>query len=243
MKNDKKNSRNHAGLMWIALGLLLIAAALSLVFYNMCDDQRARQSALRTVSRLVEYIPSEKSLSGYIPSEDAAEAHAASEKTDESEEATGEQEPSAGDEPAVIPDYIICPDMEMPVETIEGRDYIGVLEIPALELELPVISQWSYPDLKNAPCRYSGSAYLNNLIICGHNYTSHFGNLKNLCEGDIATFTDMNGNVFTYRMVERETLQPTSIDAMESGDWDLTLFTCTVGGKSRVTVRFELAKD
>ena len=133
--------------------------------------------------------------------------------------------------------------MEMPVETINGIDFIGVLRIPALELELPVISEWNYPNLKTAPCRYSGSAYLNNLIICGHNYTSHFGTLKNLWEGDIATFTDMDGNVFTYKMVERETLNPTDIEGMESGNWDLTLFTCTVGGQSRVTIRFELEED
>ena len=143
----------------------------------------------------------------------------------------------------VIPDYVLLPNMEMLVETIKGIDFIGILTIPALELELPVISQWSYPNLKTAPCRYSGSAYLNNLIICGHNYTSHFGNLKNLWEGDIATFTDMDGNVFTYKMLERETLPPTSIDAMESGDWDLTLFTCTVGGQSRVTIRFEREEE
>ena len=147
------------------------------------------------------------------------------------------------DERTVIPDYVLAPNMEMPVENINGIDFIGILRIPALELELPVVSQWSYPNLKTAPCRYSGSAYLNNLIICGHNYTSHFGNLKNLNEGDLATFTDMDGNVFTYKMVERETLLPTSIDAMESGELDLTLFTCTVGGQSRVTIRFELEEE
>lgn len=147
------------------------------------------------------------------------------------------------DERTVIPDYVLSPNMEMPVETINGIDFIGVLRIPALELELPIISEWNYPNLKTAPCRYSGSAYLNNLIICGHNYTSHFGTLKNLWEGDIATFTDMDGNVFTYKMVERETLNPTDIEEMESGNWDLTLFTCTVGGQSRVTIRFELEED
>lgn len=130
--------------------------------------------------------------------------------------------------------------MDMPLETINGIDYIGVLKIPALELELPVISEWNYSNLKTAPCRYRGSAYLNNLIICGHNYPSHFGKLKNLREGDRITFTDMDGNIFTYKMVERETLMPTSIDAMENGDWDLTLFTCTVDGQSRVIIRFEL---
>lgn len=158
-------------------------------------------------------------------------------------EASTNQEPLASDERTVIPDYVLSPNMEMPVETINGIDFIGVLRIPALELELPVISEWNYPNLKTAPCRYSGSAYLNNLILCGHNYASHFGRLKTLSEGDIATFTDIDGNVFIYKMVERETLNPTDIEGMESGNWDLTLFTCTVGGQSRVTIRFELEED
>lgn len=142
-----------------------------------------------------------------------------------------------------FPDYLLTPEMEMPVETIDGVDYVGVLRIPSLALELPVISQWSYPNLKTAPCRYSGSAYLNNLIICGHNYTSHFGNLKSLHIDDAVTFTDMDGNLFTYQVAELETLSPQAIEEMESGDWDLTLFTCTIGGQSRVAVRCILVES
>ena len=52
----------------------------------------------------------------------------------------------------------------------------------------------------------------------------------------------MDGNVFRYEVVELETLMPTAIEEMTSGDWDLTLFTCTIGGGSRVTVRCELAE-
>lgn len=208
----------------ITIGLLLIAAALFLVSYNLYDELRAEQSARQAVTQLDAYLPAE----------------AASEAPSDS---AGDQEPLVSDERTVIPDYVLSPNMEMPVETINGIDFIGVLRIPALELELPIISEWNYPNLKTAPCRYSGSAYLNNLIICGHNYTSHFGTLKNLWEGDIATFTDMDGNVFTYKMVEQETLNPTDIEGMESGNWDLTLFTCTVGGQSRVTIRFELEED
>ena len=136
-----------------------------------------------------------------------------------------------------VPEYLLSPEMEMPVETIDGVDYVGVLRIPALALELPVISQWSYPLLKIAPCRYSGSAYQNNLVLCAHNYASHFGNLKSLHIGDAVTFTDMDGNLFSYQVAELETLPPQATEEMESGDWDLTLFTCTVGGQSRVTVR------
>ena len=224
MRNEEKNSRKQEGLLLITIGLLLIAAALFLVSYNLYDELRAEQSARQAVTQL----------DAYLPAEAAPEAPSDSAR---------DREPLVSDERTVIPDYVLSPNMEMPVETINGIDFIGVLRIPALELELPIISEWNYPNLKTAPCRYSGSAYLNNLIICGHNYTSHFGTLKNLWEGDIATFTDMDGNVFTYKMVERETLNPTDIEGMESGNWDLTLFTCTVGGQSRVTIRFELEED
>ena len=143
--------------------------------------------------------------------------------------------PTEAGEPTTLPDVR----REMPVKTIDGRDYIGVLSIPSLELELPVISQWDYPALKVAPCRYSGSLYLDNLIICAHNYASHFGKLKELQPGDTVLFTDMDEHVVTFRMVERETLNPMDAEGMEAGDWDLTLFTCTIGGQTRVTIRLE----
>ena len=228
MRNEEQSGRKQRGLLSITVGLLLIAAALFLVSYNLYDELRAEQAARQAARQAV------TQLDAYLPAEAAPEAPS---------DSAGDQEPLVSDERTVIPDYVLSPNMEMPVETINGIDFIGVLRIPALELELPIISEWNYPNLKTAPCRYSGSAYLNNLIICGHNYTSHFGTLKNLWEGDIATFTDMDGNVFTYKMVERETLNPTDIEGMESGNWDLTLFTCTVGGQSRVTIRFELEED
>ena len=143
--------------------------------------------------------------------------------------------PTDAGEPTTLPDVR----QEMPVKTINGRDYIGVLSIPSLELELPVISQWDYPALKVAPCRYSGSLYQDNLIICAHNYASHFGKLKELQPGDIVLFTDMDEHVVTFQMVERETLNPMDAEGMEAGDWDLTLFTCTIDGQTRVTIRLE----
>lgn len=147
-------------------------------------------------------------------------------------------ETAAETEAPAVPEYLLDANREMPVQTINGRDYIGVLTIPSLELELPVLSQWDYPALKVAPCRYSGSLYQDNLIICAHNYASHFGKLKNLRVGDTAIFTDMDENIVSFQLAAQETIQPEDLEAMEAGDWDLTLFTCTVGGQSRVTVRF-----
>lgn len=201
--------KTNKGKVSILLGLLLIAAALFLTVYNFCDELRAAGAAKRVLLEIRDPLPTEG-------------------RPDETEETEPELE---------FPDYVLNPNMEMPVENVNGIDFIGVLKIPALELELPVISQWSYPNLKTAPCRYAGSVYLNNLILCAHNYTSHFGSLKNLQEGDLVTFQDMDGNVFDYEVALLETLMPTDIAEMESGGWGLTLFTCTIGGSYRVTVR------
>lgn len=140
-------------------------------------------------------------------------------------------------EPSALPAYLAVPEMEMPILTIDGHDYIGCLSIPGLDLSLPVMSQWSYPNLKLSPCRYSGSAYLDNLIIAGHNYQKQFGVLKSLQPGDKLVFTDMGRNTFTYAVAEILVLEPTAVEELQAGHWDLTLFTCTPGGQSRVTVR------
>lgn len=138
-----------------------------------------------------------------------------------------------------IPDYLLNPDMEMPTITVDGKQYIGVLTIPALNVTLPVMESWSYPNLKISPNRYQGSAYTDNLIIAGHNYRTHFGRLNNLSHGDEVTFTDVDGNRFVYTVVETEVLHATETERMEEGDWDLTLFTCTLSAADRVTVRCE----
>lgn len=190
-------------------GLLLIAAALLLTCYNLWDERRAANAAGEVLRELER--------GAFRPEEGEA--------------------PEPGE--TEIPDYILDPSREMPAVEASGGAYIGVLALPSLGLELPVMETWSYPNLRTAPCRHSGSAYQGDLIICGHNYASHFGRLKDLREGDTARFTDTDGNVFSYVMAERETLPPTAIEEMESGNWALTLFTCTVGGQSRVTIRFD----
>lgn len=126
---------------------------------------------------------------------------------------------------------------EMPVQELNGQEYIGTLEIPALERKLGVISRWSGERLQLAPCRYSGSAYTGGLVIAAHNYSAHFGKLKDLEPGDTVLFTDVDGNAFSYEVTLLETLQPEAVEEMNDESWDLTLFTCTTGGASRVTVR------
>lgn len=135
------------------------------------------------------------------------------------------------------------PEASMPAVKIQDNDYIGVVAVPALDLELPVMSNWSYARLDIAPCRYSGSAYADDLVIAGHSYRSHFSPLWQLSGGEEVIFTDTVGNVFTYEVTSVETVQPTDIELMvgdpDDADkgWDLTLFTCTYDSRARVAVR------
>ena len=126
---------------------------------------------------------------------------------------------------------------DMPTENVQGTDFAAVLSIPALELELPVRDQWSYPGLRRSPCRYKGSAYTDDLVICAHNYNAHFGRIKELAKKDEVIVVAMNGDVFRYQVEEVTALSPYAYQEMTDSAYDLTLFTCTVGGAQRVTVR------
>ena len=76
------------------------------------------------------------------------------------------------------------------------------------------------------------------MVIAAHNSKAHFKKLSQLEKEDI-TVTDSVGNVFSYEVAGIEILQPDQVEDMTSGHWHLTLFTCTYGGASRVTVRCE----
>lgn len=191
----------------VALGAALLLGALGLTVFNLRQSNAAGETAAQTVSALKATIPTDGDF--YAKEQPETET----------------------------PDYRLNPEMEMPTVRIDDREYIGVLSIPALGRELPVISSWDYPGLRVAPCRYTGSAYTDDLVIAAHNYASHFGRLRELSQGDSIRFTDTDGNVFDYVVSELEILEPYAVSQMTEGDWDLTLFTCTPGGQYRVTLR------
>ena len=127
---------------------------------------------------------------------------------------------------------------EEPVEEIT-YDYAGVIAIPNLSLELPVIDQWSYARLKVAPCRQSGAAADGDLVIAAHNYKSHFGYLDRLEPGASVIFTDMEGTVYRYAVEGIRQLAPEDaedVSSVFSSEYPLVLYTCTPGGKARVAV-------
>lgn len=119
---------------------------------------------------------------------------------------------------------------------IDGYEYIGIISIPSISLELPVMSQWDYDRLKISPCRHVGSIEGGDLVIAAHNYKSHFGNLHKLQVEDNLSITDMVGNVYRYEVVEIKIVKPTATEEVQQSGYDLVLYTCTLSGKTRVTV-------
>jgi len=197
--------KNKKGRKCIAIGMLLMVAALFLTMYNLYENQMAGERAWQVTKELDEYYAK------------LLEADA--------------------QEDQLIPMYKQNPGMEMPIYSVGGYDYIGLLEIPSCELRLPVLSDWDYGKLKHAPCRYSGSAYTDNMVIAAHNYRSHFSKIKNIAQGSKIIFTDVDGNIFRYQVLDREILDPEQVEEMKNGDWDLSLFTCGPGGTYRIAVR------
>lgn len=213
------------GVFLTVLGVALLLASAGLAFWNLREDTAAGEASQEAVRRLREEMPET------VPAvyELEAEILYSPETAPEAETATE------------TPDYLVNPKVEMPQVALDGGTYIGILDIPALGLSLPVGSELTDGGLKLAPCRYKGSAYLGDLIVAAHNYKQHFGSLSTLRPGDAVRFTDADGYEFSYEVVELLWLDATAVEEMEAGEWDLTLFTCNTSRSQRITVRCVLA--
>lgn len=195
------------GTLLMALGLLLIAAALAFTGYNIWDSNRAGEAAAAIVTEL------------QIP--------------EKIQPATPILHKSLEEKNVEYP--------PMATQTINGYDYIGTLEVPCFSLELPVMAQWDYDRLQISPCLYSGSYFTGDLVICGHNYPTHFSNLKSIALNEDIYLTTVDGYRYHYRVDNIETLEPTDVSQMvEPTDWELTLFTCHTGGQTRCAIRCSL---
>lgn len=142
-----------------------------------------------------------------------------------------------------FPVYKLNKDIPMPVMTIDGKEYIGVLSIPALQVELPVLSECSNSLLKLSPCRFAGSIYRGDMVICAYNYASQFGRLHHLHYGDSVTFQDIDGNLFHFIVSEIEILSSGAVEDLTDGMYPLSLVTCDLSRSNRFTVRLQLLDD
>lgn len=221
--------KKKLGISLIILGAVLLAAALSLVIYNKVQDYRYGKAAKEVLSGLEEVIPN----IGGNRTDDAGGSQTG-----------GSVLPGPVISPSgILGEYEIQEEEETTVE-YDGISYLGVVYIPSMDRELPVTAEYVYTNMRFAACRYSGKVSTGDLIICAHNNNTFFRGIANLNTGDSIIFTDASGNIFYYEVIAIDTINGYDIERMKSGseEWDITLFSCTYGGASRVTVRAVLAE-
>lgn len=208
--------RKTLGVLCMLLGLVLVLGSLFLVLKNQQEDQLAQEFSNDVLPLLRTQI------------------------TQVQETAPAETTPEP---PQNIPvEYLTPEDLTMTEKVIDGYAYIGYLTIPDLGLELPVMSDWSYRQMKKAPCRYTGTLRGEDLVIMAHNYRGHLGRLSKLSTGAQVQFVDMDGTLWDYEVVAIDVLPAESVEEMTAGEYDLSLFTCSTNRTYRVTVRCDMVK-
>lgn len=205
------------GIFCLLLGVCCLISSVGLLVHNHLEENRADNASGSLLQEVQEIIITP------LP-----------ENNDEEEDSQNET--------AAYENTVIDAPKELPVIQVDGYNCIGVLSIPVLELELPVLTDWSYAKLKIAPCHYYGTYFESDFVIAAHNYQSHFGKLPQLQPKDLVLFTDVSGTTHCYEVVLIETLPGNATEEMITSGFDLSLYTCTSGGSNRVTVRCNAVK-
>jgi len=220
-----------AGIAFVGMGAVLLIAALLLFLYNEGSNAVMEEENQDIYEELYRIIERQKEEMEAEAESEAVTVMLPAEETLPSEETDGKDEsvPEREEVPATP---------AMTVAAVDGYDYIGILEIPVLELAMPILSDWDEDKLNIAPCRHFGSVQSDDLVIAGHNYRRHFLYLYKLVIGDTVRFTDMEGTVTEYEAAEKRTLRATDVEAVLESEYDLILYTCTYSGTERTAVFF-----
>lgn len=211
------NKKQKHGLVVLLIGIAVVLVGAAFWAVNNHADEEAGTSAAKLLAQLETKISSVPQTSSAHPVVSAASA------------VSGRQN---GVEAAVSDSTAAA--LSLP----EKDGCIGILELPSLGIKLPIQAAYTQDALKTAPCRYTGeNGEISRFVICGHNYRRHFGSLRSMQVGSRVTFTNLNGTVYQYTVSEVTEIASNDFEALKTGDWDLSLFTCNFTGQKRVLVR------
>lgn len=123
-------------------------------------------------------------------------------------------------------------------------DIVGIITIPEIKVEYPILSETTDDLLKVSVCKFWGPDpnEVGNLCIAGHNYTNTraFSQAYKLEKGDIIEIKDLSGRTIKYEIyshfiVKASDTSPTS--QITHGKKEVTLITCTNGTKERRIIK------
>ena len=144
-----------------------------------------------------------------------------------------------------IEQKIEVPD-EQKLTASDGTIYytIGVINIPSINVNYPILSTYTDELLKIAPCRFHGPNpnEVGNLCIAGHNYknSKFFSKVPNLQLGDKIEITDLSGRMLTYTVYDKFIVNPDEVENIKekiSGIKEIKLIKCTNDKKKRHIIK------
>ena len=113
-------------------------------------------------------------------------------------------------------------DNTMSVLSVDGKDFVGIIEMPHYASALPVAAEWGKSS--EYPCRLSGSVYNGTMQIGATTQKGQYEFYRQLSIGDTVVYTDMEGNRYTYEVTSLRYENHADPSALQREEATLTLF-------------------
>ena len=113
-------------------------------------------------------------------------------------------------------------DNTMSVLSVDGVDFVGIVEFPQYGSVLPVCGNWGRTS--QYPCRFSGSIYDGSLQIGATTQQGQYSFYREISVGDAVIFTDMEGNRYTFQVAAMRYEKHIDQAALQRQELALTLF-------------------
>ena len=113
-------------------------------------------------------------------------------------------------------------DNTMSVFSVEGTNFVGILEMPKYGSALPVCADWG--KVSSYPSRFSGSVYDRTMKIGCTSQKGQYDFYRDISVGDTVLFTDVEGNRYTYAVTHLRYAKHADQTALQREEAALTLF-------------------
>ena len=127
---------------------------------------------------------------------------------------------------------------------IDGYKVLGIIRIPKIDLEYPILNKTTNVSMKKSITKFWGPELneIGNLTLAGHNNRdgTMFGKVKKLEIGDIIEIQDLYKNTVQYQIFDMYVIEPNDVSCVKSVDpnaKEVTLITCTNGNKNRLITK------
>lgn len=129
-------------------------------------------------------------------------------------------------------------------EEIEGYKVVGIINIPKINIEYPILEKTNKESLKLSITKFWGEKInqKGNVVLAGHNNLNNkmFGKIDRLENGDIIELTGSQMVTVKYQVFDKYVIDPNDIDCIfpiDENTREITLITCTNRDKNRLVVK------